>query len=83
VKQEAISLMRFLPPGAADLGEEVTRDDMRAAGIGEWSGRVTHRDDVSCVFDRPPELPEEFDYVVPMMDEVTEPGIKVTRLRFG
>jgi hypothetical protein len=86
VKQEAIALVRFLPAGAADLGPEVTRDELREAGIGGWSGKVTHRDDVSCVFgpaERPPELPPEFEYVVPTTDEAPKATERVVRMRFG
>ncbi len=37
MKLEAISLVRILPAGAAQVGADVTRDQLRAAEVGSWA----------------------------------------------
>lgn len=89
MKQEALAFIKILPAGAADIGPDVSREELREAGVGAWSASVTHRDDVGCLFDpeelaeRPAELPPEFDYVVPTTDEAPAASERTIRLRFG
>lgn len=62
--------MRFMPPGAANIGEGVTRQQLRDAGLGAWSASCGRTDDVSAIQGRPPAqddapLFEDFDEVLP------------------
>ena len=42
---EAISLLRFMPAAAADLGD-VTREEMRRADQGKWCAKLGVKDDL-------------------------------------
>lgn len=77
MKRDALAFFRILPAGAADLGEEVSREDLRAAGLGDWSMRDVGRDDLGDVFG------PEFDEVLPFDEAPTNPGVGVTRLGLG
>lgn len=79
-KLETFSLMRMLPPGAADMGD-VTRDELRDRDLGTWSAPCGRTDDVAAALvpgpdparasarppssDRDPRLMEDFDEVLP------------------
>jgi hypothetical protein len=45
VKLEAISLLRFMPAAAADMGD-VTREELRQAEQGQWSAKLGRVDDL-------------------------------------
>jgi hypothetical protein len=95
LKLEALAFVKMLPPRAVDIGPDVTRDELRAAGVGAWSAEVQFRDDARCVpavldaADRAPAerkaLPElsDFDEVIPTAERDTKKGEVVTVLRFG
>lgn len=72
---EAISLLRFLPPGAADVGEGITREDLRAEGVGVWSDPCGRVDDLRPIF-------EDFDEVLHVAAEEPKAGERVIELRF-
>lgn len=80
-KLEAIGLMRLLPAGAAHLGEGVTREHVRQAGMGPWSAQLDQREDLRGVLP-PPEL-DGYDVVLPMEDEDDIPTEDAVVLRFG
>jgi len=84
VKLEAISLVRILPAGQANVGD-VTRDQLRENEVGRWAARVPTRDDVSCVYGPPPARHplDDYDHPVPVDDREPEPGENVVVLRFG
>ncbi len=73
---EAISLLRFLPPGTADLGE-LSRAEMREAGLGAWSAPLHAREDT-----RPPDGLHDYDEVLPAEPAAPAPGERVIELRF-
>lgn len=90
MKKEALAFIRLLPAGAADIGPDVTRAELREAGVGNWSLACGGRDDLSG--DLPPideatppkrDLPPEFDELVPLTDRPPEAHEKVVTLRFG
>ena len=86
-KLEAISLMRFLPAGAAQLGEGVTRDQMREAGLGAWSAPCERKDDLRTDSERAADAGlEGYDIVLQQPEDEseipTEPGGSVFRVRF-
>jgi hypothetical protein len=86
MKLEAISLIRFLPAGAADVG--VSREALRAADAGAWSAPGGQRDDVRCLAGdgRPPSAQCEladYDPVVPLDDRAVAQGERAIPLRFG
>ena len=85
MKLEAISLIRFLPAGAADIG--VRRDVLRESGAGAWSAPGGQRDDLRGLTDdrAPPAQCELADYdpVVPLDDRAAAKGERVLVLRFG
>jgi len=86
-KLEAISLMRLLPAGAAAIGEGVTRDQLREAGLGAWSAPCGRKDDLRTEAERAEaaEL-EGYDIVLPQPEDEseapTEPGVPVLRMCF-
>ena len=87
-KLEAVSLMRLLPAGAADLGDGVTREQLREAGLGAWSTRCGRRDDVSAAtVDAPDPGLEDYDAVLPQPEDTSEaptaPGGPVVRMQFS
>lgn len=47
VNRDALAVFRILPAGAADVGRDVSRDELRAAGLGEWSMTGVGRDDLA------------------------------------
>ena len=82
MKLEAISLMKLLPAGAADVGG-VTRQQLRDAGVGQWSAQCEAVDDLRAAIDGPEpdteivECPELEGYdrptrIVDAKDEVVE-----------
>jgi hypothetical protein len=86
-KLEAISLMRFLPAGAANMGEGVTREQLREAGLGRWSAPCGRTDDVRSAEERAAAAGlEGYDVVLPQPEDASEaptaPGGPVIRIRF-
>lgn len=85
---EAISLLRILPAGGADLGE-ATREDMRQADVGKWSDPCGRQDDLRetmAAADAPTEEHEAlpgFDAVVPLGEADARPQEPVVELRFS
>ena len=84
MKLEAISLVRILPAGGANVGD-VSRDELRGAEVGKWAARVEARDDVTPVYGPPPARHplDDYDRPVPLDDREPEPGERVIVLRFG
>ena len=89
MKRDALAFFRILPAGAADIGDDVSREDLRRAGAGDWFLKLGNQDDVGCLFDevpdfpeRPPEIPEEYDVPVATTDEAPKAGEKVVEVRF-
>lgn len=84
MKLEAISLVRILPAGKANVGN-VTRDELRDSEVGKWAAQVPARDDVSCVYGPvPAKHPlDDYDHPVPLDDREPEPGENVVVFRFG
>ena len=96
VSLEAISLLRFLPAAAADLGD-VSREEMRRANQGKWSARLGRKDDLRDSL-APPELEPElkpepeteecaeldgYDRFLPAPEASPVPGEPVIELRFS
>ena len=79
MKREALAFFRILPAGAADMGE-VTREELRAEGLGLWSLTEPIAEDIGCVFNRPEEISEEYD--IPLIEHVERPDEVVTHVRF-
>lgn len=63
MNRDALAFLRILPAGAADIGPEVTREELREAGVGDWVVTGGMVDDVGCLF---PEFGPEYDVVLPM-----------------
>lgn len=89
MNRDALAFFRILPAGAADVGEDVSREELREAGAGDWFLKVGSQDDVGCLFDevpeypgRPAEIPEDYDVPVPTTDEAPTAGEKVVEVRF-
>ncbi len=86
---EALAFIRILPAGAADIGPDVTRAELREAGLGSWSLACGGRDDLSrelAALDDagpPPTLPPEYDELIPISDRPPEIHENVVVLRFG
>jgi hypothetical protein len=80
VKREALAFFRILPAGAADVGDDVSREDLRAAGAGDWSLKDLGGDDLSDVL---PPFGPEYDEPVLMDDREPATEEKVTRLELG
>ncbi|GEM_PF-2862729 len=88
---EAISLLRFLPAGAADMGD-VTREEMRQAGAGRWSAPLRRADDMRPALEAPVEdepATEEragdlpgYDRVLPLDDGEPDERAPVVMLSF-
>lgn len=66
MKREALAFFRILPAGAADVGADVSREELRDAGLGQWSMSCTERDDLRGL------LRDEYDEPVCLDDR--EPG---------
>ena len=87
MKLEAISLMKILPSGAADVGG-VTRQQLRDAGVGRWSAQCESVDDLRDAFDAPePDTeivpcPELEGYDQPTRVEGEDKAQGVVELRF-
>ncbi|MFZ5478074.1 MAG: hypothetical protein ACOZNI_14965 [Myxococcota bacterium] len=79
-KRQALGFFRILPAGAADVGDDVSREDLREAGLGDWSLKDVGSDDLSDVM---PELGPEYDVPVLLDDRPPAPGEKVVKLTFG
>lgn len=77
MNRDALAFFRILPAGAADIGPEVTRQELREAGAGDWLIKETIQDDVSCLFG-----PGDFDEVMEIPDSKPSKGEVVTELRF-
>lgn len=80
MKREALAFFRILPPGAADVGDDVSREDLRAAGAGDWSLTNLGGDDLTDVL---PPFGDEYDEPVRLDDREPAPGEQVVRLPFG
>jgi len=80
VKREALAFFRILPAGAADVGDEVSREDLRAAGAGDWSLRDLGGDDLTDVL---PPLGPEYDEPIRMDDRPPADGERVVTLALG
>ncbi len=80
MKREALGFFRILPAGAADIGDDVSREDLRAAGMGDWSLRDVGCDDLTDVL---PPLDGEYDEPVRLDDRAAEPGESVVELKMG
>lgn len=89
VKLEAISLLRFLPPRAAKIGDEVTRQDLRDAGYGPWAAGGGRTDDLRAdalptADDDVPELGlEDYDQILPAEPHEPDSDEPVIVLRFS
>ena len=86
MNKEALAFIRILPAGAADIGPDVTRAELREAGAGNWSLACGGRDDLSSVLGpdpRAPEIPPEYDVIVTAHERPPEAGEPVVHLRFG
>lgn len=81
MNRDALAFFRILPAGAADIGAEVSRQDLREAGAGDWVVKEAIQDDVSCVFG-PGGLEGDFDEVMPLAESKPRKGEVVTELRF-
>lgn len=79
MKREALGFFRILPAGAADVGEDVSREDLRAAGAGDWSLRDVGRDDLSDVL---APLDEDYDEPVCLDDRPPAEGERVVQVIF-
>lgn len=77
MKRDALAFFRILPAGTADIGDDVSRADLRAAGVGDWALTDVGRDDLSDV------LGGDYDEPVPIDDLPTEPKVPVVRLKIG
>lgn len=93
MKRDALAFFRILPAGTADVGAGVSREELRAAGLGDWSLTDVGRDDLTDVLGpegigpdlaapaRPDPFFPDFDEVLPMEDRPTDPGVPVVELR--
>lgn len=77
MNRDALAFFRILPAGAADVGRDVSRDELRAAGLGEWSMTEVGRDDLGEAFGG------EYDEVLPLEEEPTDPRVTPVVIRFG
>jgi hypothetical protein len=80
MKREALAFFRILPAGAADVGADVSREDLRAAGAGDWSMKDLGGDDLTDVL---PPFDGEYDVPVRLDDRAPEPGERVVELKMG
>ncbi len=87
-KLEAFSLMRMLPPRAAQVGD-VTREELRQAELGTWTAACGRKDDVGAALEpvtstpEDPRLMEDFDEVLPQEGrQKADQGEKVIELSF-
>jgi hypothetical protein len=77
MKREALAFFRILPAGAADVGEDVSREDLRAAGLGDWSMHDLSSDDLSDVL---PPLGPDYDTPLLLDDKPPRPDEEVIYL---
>lgn len=84
MKRDALAFFRILPAGAADIGEDVTREDLRAAGAGQWVVTERMEDDVSCIFgpERAKEIPLDYDIPLPLNEAQPLDNERVIQLKF-
>jgi hypothetical protein len=82
MNREALAYLRMLPAGAADVG--VSREELRAAGAGDWSMVNVARDDLAA------DLPDacvdplaDYDAPVRLDDDAPRPGERVLVVSFG
>ena len=86
-KLEAFSLMRMLPPGAAQVGD-VTRQELRDADLGSWVAPCGRTDDLSALVEpaasspEEPRLMEDFDEVLPKEPAAAKVEGTVVIMRF-
>lgn len=74
MKRDALAFFRILPAGAADVGE-VSREELRADGLGDWCLKDVGHDDLGDLFGA------EFDELVPMEERPTDPGLPASVMR--
>lgn len=79
MNRDALAFFRILPAGAADIGAEVTRQELREAGAGDWLIKERIQDDVSCLFGPG----GDFDEVMEIAESKPQKGEVVTELRFS
>lgn len=77
MKRDALAFFRILPAGAADVGEGVSREDLRAAGAGDWSIKDVAADDLSDLFG------DEYDEPILLDERPTDPGVPYIELKIG
>ena len=80
MNREALAYFRILPAGAADVGDDVSREDLREAGLGDWSLKGVGHDDLTDVL---PPLPDEYDVPIRMDDRAPGPGEPVVELKMS
>lgn len=74
---EAISMLRFLPTDPASWGQEVGREELRAAGLGDWSAAGGARDDLRAAGGL-----ADYDEPILAGDDPPARGERVVELRF-
>lgn len=74
---EAISMLRFLPTDPSSWGQEVGREELRAAGLGDWSAAGGMRDDLRAVGGL-----ADYDEPILAGDDPPARGERVVELRF-
>lgn len=77
MKPGALAFFRILPPGAAEVGEDVSREDLRAAGAGDWAMTELTADDLTDVL---PPTEAEFDIPICLDDQKPARGEPVIHL---
>lgn len=76
MKREALGLFRILPAGAANVGD-VSREELREAGVGRWSLQDVSSDDLTDVL---PPMEGEYDIPVRLDDRPPEAGERVVEI---
>jgi hypothetical protein len=89
-KRDTLAFFRILPAGAADIGDDVTREDLRQAGVGDWAMTGVGADDLSDVgglfggeYDEPVPLDTVHLEPLPMEDAPTAPRVPFVELKLG
>ncbi len=78
MNREALGFFRILPAGAADIGDDVSREDLRTARIGDWSLQNVGSDDLTDVL-----LDGEYDIPLRMDDRTPDAGAPVVEIKMG